>query len=152
MDINVRLTDEVVDLGLLFGEFSSGRFDMGGVCTFTGLVRDFTGDCAVDILRLEHYAKMADIRLRDICARAFSRWSLSRLWVTHRFGDLRAGDIIVVVMAGCVHRGASFEACRFVMDYLKVEAPFWKVEVSSSGERRVSVRDDDLLALRRWEV
>ncbi len=150
MSIEVRLTDKALDVGALFSEFSEGRVDMGGICLFTGLVRDFNDGRAVDCLTLEHYPEMAEKQLHRICAEAIGRWDLGRLWVIHRYGDMVPGDVIVVVLAGCVHRAEAFDACRFVMDYLKVEAPFWKLEKSGGIDYRVGERDSDKDAVKRW--
>ncbi len=150
MSIEVRLTHKAIDVGSLFNEFSDGRADMGGVCLFSGLVRDFNEGRAVDCLTLEHYPAMAEKQLRKICDTAMGRWELGRLWVVHRYGDMLPGDVIVVVLAGCVHRAEAFEACRFVMDYLKVEAPFWKLEKSGGVDYRVAERSSDKLAVKRW--
>ncbi len=89
--------------------------------------------------------------IEGIVSQAAERWSLLGVTVIHRIGRLSPADQIVLVAVSSLHRGESFAACEFIMDYLKTQAPFWKKELSSSGERWVDARTSDQAAARRWE-
>jgi molybdopterin synthase catalytic subunit len=102
-------------------------------------------------LHLEHYPGMTEKSLIDICNEAESRWPLLGVRVIHRVGDLDTGDQIVFVGVSSAHRGAAFDACEFIMDYLKTKAPFWKKERTTSDNRWIESRDTDHQAAQRWE-
>lgn len=122
----------------------------GAVVTFIGKVRDMNlGDNVIG-LSLEHYPGMTEKALQEICAEAEKRWPIGRMRVIHRVGDLDIGDQIVFVGVSSAHRQAAFEACEFVMDYLKTKAPFWKKERTTENERWVESRDSDAKAASRW--
>ncbi|GAK86587.1 molybdenum cofactor biosynthesis protein MoaE [Vibrio ponticus] len=107
----------------------------GAVVTFVGKVRDMNlGDDVVG-LSLEHYPGMTEKALAEICDEAEQRWPLEAIRVIHRVGDMTTGDQIVFVGVASAHRGAAFEACEFVMDYLKTKAPFWKKERTTEATR-----------------
>jgi len=122
----------------------------GAIVSFVGIARDFSGDFPVGQITLEHYPGMTQKSLGDIAARALARWDLAALCVIHRFGTLAPGDRIVLVAAASRHRDAAFDACRYVVDYLKTEAPFWKRESGALGSRWVQAKDSDDQALERW--
>lgn len=123
----------------------------GAVVTFVGKVRDMNlGDDVIG-LSLEHYPGMTEKALAEICNEAEQRWSLEGIRVIHRVGDMNTGDQIVFVGVASAHRGASFEACEFVMDYLKTKAPFWKKERTTESTRWVDSRDSDAKAAERWQ-
>lgn len=123
----------------------------GAVVSFVGKVRDMNlGDNVVG-LHLEHYPGMTEKCLNDICDQAESRWPLLGVRVIHRIGDLDIGDQIVFVGVSSAHRAAAFDACEFIMDYLKTKAPFWKKERTTNEERWIDSRDSDLTAAKRWE-
>ncbi len=124
--------------------------DAGAVVTFIGKVRDMNLGDHVTGLHLEHYPGMTEKALNEICDEAKSRWPLLQLRVIHRIGDLDIGDQVVFVGVSSAHRSASFEACEFVMDYLKTKAPFWKKERTTEGTRWVDSRDSDTQAAQRW--
>ncbi|MDN3680476.1 molybdopterin synthase catalytic subunit MoaE [Vibrio tapetis subsp. quintayensis] len=122
----------------------------GAVVTFIGKVRDMNlGDNVIG-LSLEHYPGMTEKALQEICVEAENRWPIGRMRVIHRVGDLDIGDQIVFVGVSSAHRQAAFEACEFVMDYLKTKAPFWKKERTTENERWVESRDSDAKAASRW--
>ncbi|MEZ8824937.1 molybdopterin synthase catalytic subunit MoaE [Vibrio sp. 10N.261.55.A7] len=123
----------------------------GAVVTFIGKVRDMNLGDNVTGLSLEHYPGMTEKALLEICDQAESRWPLLKLRVIHRIGDLDIGDQIVFVGVSSAHRGAAFEACEFIMDYLKTKAPFWKKERTTETTRWVESRDSDTKAAERWE-
>lgn len=94
---------------------------------------------------------MTEKALMEICNQATQRWSLSGVRVIHRVGDLDVGDQIVFVGVSSAHRGAAFEACEFIMDYLKTKAPFWKKERIDGATRWIESRNSDQLAAQRWK-
>ncbi|QIA63865.1 molybdopterin synthase catalytic subunit MoaE [Vibrio astriarenae] len=122
----------------------------GAVVTFVGKVRDMNLGDEVTGLSLEHYPGMTEKALAEICDQAEQRWPLLDIRVIHRVGDLDIGDQIVFVGVSSAHRDAAFEACEFVMDYLKTKAPFWKKERTSESTRWVESRDSDAKAAERW--
>jgi len=119
--------------------------------TFTGTVRDVNEGDAVGALTLEHYPGMTEKALEAIVDEAHARFAVRRILVIHRVGTLAPGDPIVLVAVTGAHRGEAFDACRFVMDYLKTRAPFWKKERTPAGERWVEARASDDEAADRWE-
>lgn len=128
------------------------RTDIGAVATFTGYVRDFNERPEVTALTLEHYPGMTEQALQTIAAEAQERWSLQGLRIIHRVGRMEPGDPIVLVVTASAHRQDAFEACHFIMDYLKTRAPFWKKEHTTSGDYWVSSRASDTQAAERWET
>ena len=102
-------------------------------------------------MTLEHYPGMTEKALEDIVAEAEGRWQLQGVRVIHRVGRLLPGDRIVLVAVASAHRGESFAACEFIMDYLKTRAPFWKKEDTPDGGRWVDARDSDDTAAARWQ-
>ena len=120
---------------------------VGAIASFVGYVR---ADGAVRGLELEHYPGMTEQCLRRIVARARQRWPLLAVTVIHRVGYLAVGEPIVVVLAASSHRQAAFDACAYIMDYLKTEAPFWKKEFTEHGARWVDARSSDDAARARW--
>ncbi|ODC04324.1 molybdenum cofactor biosynthesis protein MoaE [Terasakiispira papahanaumokuakeensis] len=131
---------------------TQGRSDIGATVTFVGYVRDFNERPDVLALTLEHYPAMTEKALHQIIDEAISRWSLNGISVIHRVGKMTPGDPIVLVLVASAHRQAAFEACNFLMDYLKTRAPFWKKEHTASGDYWVSARDSDTQAADRWHA
>lgn len=127
------------------------RTDIGAVVSFIGLVRDFNERPEVNALTLEHYPGMTEAALGEIVTEAEQRWSLQGVSVIHRVGRLAPGDPIVLVVVASEHRRQAFEACDFIMDYLKTRAPFWKKEHSASGDYWVAERESDRWDASRWE-
>lgn len=123
----------------------------GAIVTFVGKVRDMNFGDNVTGLSLEHYPGMTEKALGEICDKAEQRWPLLNVRVIHRVGDLDIGDQIVFVGVSSAHRGAAFEACEFIMDYLKTKAPFWKKERTTEETRWVESRDSDAKAAERWK-
>lgn len=137
--IAVRVQPEPFDLGAEAAALSAGRTDIGALVTFTGLVRD-------QPLALEHYPGMTRRQLAAVAAAADARWPLLGGTVIHRFGELAAGEPIVLVAVAAAHRAAAFEAASFLMDWLKTRAPFWKREDGGW----VAARASDDAAAARW--
>ncbi len=121
---------------------------VGGIVSFVGLVR---GDDEVLSMTLEHYPGMTERALQDIAEEAVRRWNLLDVSVIHRYGRLRPGERIVYVGTAAAHRREAFEACEFIMDYLKTRAPFWKYEETHDGGRWVDARAEDEFSAERWQ-
>ncbi len=122
----------------------------GAVVSFVGIAREFSDGERVERMTLEHYPGMTERSLEQIAAQALARWDLQAVSIIHRVGELLPGDRIVFVAVASAHRDAAFDACRFLIDYLKTEAPFWKKESGSGGSRWVEARHSDALARARW--
>ncbi len=150
MDSRIAVQTADFDVAQEYQGLSEGS-SAGAVVTFIGKVRDMNlGDNVVG-LSLEHYPGMTEKALTEICDEAEQRWPLQRIRVIHRVGDLDIGDQIVFVGVSSAHRGAAFEACEFIMDYLKIKAPFWKKERTPSTARWVESRTSDAQAAKRWQ-
>lgn len=148
--MEVRVQQEDFDAGVEINRLRRMRPDTGAVATFIGQVRDLNEGDSVSQMTLEHYPGMTEKSLARILEQASARWPLHAGLVVHRVGELHAMDQIVLVVMTSGHRQAAFEACEFVMDYLKTEAPFWKKESTTSGERWVEAKASDEQAKARW--
>ncbi len=124
--------------------------DDGALVTFTGRVRNKNLGDDVSALHLEHYPGMTKKSLASIIEQAKSRWPISRVKVIHRIGTLAVGEQIVFVGVTSPHREAAFQACEFIMDYLKVSAPFWKKEVTPNGDRWLDAKTSDTNKASHW--
>lgn len=122
----------------------------GAVVSFVGLVRDYAQGAAVSAIELEYYPGMTEKLLTDIEAEAFSRWPLLQVTIIHRVGKLEAHEQIVLVVVSSAHRQAAFEAAAFLMDYLKIRAPFWKKEWVNGEPHWVEAKTSDAEAADRW--
>ncbi|HQU50136.1 MAG TPA: molybdopterin synthase catalytic subunit MoaE [Casimicrobiaceae bacterium] len=149
--MRVRIQTGPFDAQAEADRLRAGDLDVGAVVTFTGTVRDVNDGDAVGALTLEHYPGMTEKALEAIVDEAHRRFAVRRILVVHRVGTLAPGDPIVLVAVTGAHRGEAFDACRFVMDYLKTRAPFWKKERTPQGERWVDARTSDDEAAERWE-
>ena len=136
------------DVGAELAALTAGRTDVGAVVSFTGLVRDVSGNLAG--LELEHYPGMTEKALAAIEAEARRRWPLQACLIVHRFGEMAPGERIMMVATASAHRAAAFAAAAFLMDYLKSRAPFWKKETGPDGSGWVAAKDEDEAALGRW--
>ena len=146
----VRVQEADFDVGAELMSLTNGRVDVGGLASFVGCVRAANDGSAVQAMTLEHYPGMTEKALEDICAQAHARWDLLDTLVIHRVGTLHPGDRIVLVGVASAHRGEAFEACEFIMDYLKTRAPFWKREETPDGPRWVEARAADDQSAERW--
>lgn len=144
----VRVQLEDFNLGQELDHLRAGRTDIGALVSFTGLVRDDTGDLTA--LELEHYPGMTQAALAEIEAEAQRRWALNDSLIIHRYGALKPGEQIMMVAAAAPHRKAAFEAADYLMDFLKSRAPFWKKEHGVEGAKWVDAKEDDEAALKRW--
>ena len=124
---------------------------VGAVVTFLGTVRDLNDGARIDSMTLEYYPGMTEKTLRVIAEKAMKRWDINDITVIHRVGSLSVSDQIVLVAVAGKHRGAAFDACEFIIDFLKTEAPFWKKEeLSGKGTRWVESHQEDEEALKNW--
>jgi molybdopterin synthase catalytic subunit len=146
----VRVQEQDFDVSSELATLRAGDTRVGAVATFTGLVRDLNDAARVSTLTLEHYPGMTEKALAQIVDDAKQRWDIYDALVIHRVGPLKPGDQIVFVAVTSAHRGESFAACQFIMDYLKTRAPFWKKEQTPEGERWVEARASDEDAAARW--
>ena len=147
----IRVQSEDFDIGAEVDRLTQGRTDLGAVVTFTGCVRDHAGGKQISEMTLEHYPGMTEQELARIETQARERWPLQDCLIVHRYGALKPGDRIVLVVTASPHRRAAFEAAEFLMDYLKTSAPFWKRESGPDGTQWVDARESDDKALKRWQ-
>jgi len=146
----VRVQTEDFDLGAEMAAMRRSNPKIGAIASFVGVVRDINEGTQVGQMTLEHYPGMTEKALEQIVAQASTRWDIYDVLVVHRVGTLRPTDQIVLVMVASAHRGEAFEACEFLMDYLKTRAPFWKKESTTEGSRWVEARAADDAAAGRW--
>jgi molybdopterin synthase catalytic subunit len=125
---------------------------VGAVCSFIGTVRDRNEGQSVSTMELEHYPGMTESAIEAMIDEAMKRFDICAARVVHRIGLLQPLDQIVLVAVTSSHRGESFRACEFLMDYLKTQAPFWKKEVTPTGARWVDARGSDDVALAKWGI
>jgi molybdopterin synthase catalytic subunit len=145
----VRVQKECFNAADETGKLTQDRTDIGAVVTFTGLCRDEGG--ALAALEIEHYPGMAEEEIGRVAAEAAARWPLQGLLVVHRYGLIRPGEPIVLVIAASAHRGEAFSAANFLMDFLKTEAPFWKKQhMRATAAAWVGARLEDDAAAAKW--
>lgn len=145
----IRLTFDPFDPGALLSEFSRGRSEVGAVATFTGLARAEAGSTIA--LELEAYPGFTEAEIGKIADKARARFSLDDVLILHRVGKIAPGEAVVFVATAARPRRHAFEACDFLMDYLKSKAPFWKKEHGPDGARWVEPKPQDHADLARWE-
>ena len=149
-----RVTIQTGDFNLA-DEVEALRSDdkrVGAVCTFTGTVRDRNDGLTVSSMELEHYPGMTEKAIEAMIDTAIERFDIFAARVVHRVGLLQPLDQVVLVAVTSAHRGESFQACEFLMDYLKTQAPFWKKEQTPEGARWVDARVADDAALAKWGI
>lgn len=149
--ISISVQTEDFDVSSELAALRADDASIGAVVNFVGLVRDRNDGAQVAAMTLEHYPGMTERALEKIVVEAGERWSLAAARVIHRVGTLHAQDQIVLVATASPHRGDAFEACAFIMDYLKTRAPFWKREDTPAGSRWVGARESDDDAAARWD-
>ena len=148
--MTVRVQTADFDAGREIAALRAGDARVGAVASFIGIVRDVNDAARVSTLTLEHYPGMTEKALEAIVAEARSRFDVYDVLVIHRVGALAPTDQIVLVVVTSAHRESAFDACRFLMDYLKTRAPFWKKEETPDGARWVEARASDDEAAARW--
>ena len=148
--MRVAVQEAPFDFGDEAESFAAGAAGMGAVVTFTGIVRDL--EAGLEAMEIEHYPGMTEKMLREIEAEANERWDLEASLIVHRYGRLEPGDRIVLVATASAHRQEAFDACAFLIDWLKTRAPFWKLEESDQlGPQWVESKETDDRAAERWE-
>lgn len=148
----VRVQTEDFDVSAEVAALRENNPQIGAVVTFIGTVRDMNEGSNVAAMELEHYPGMTEKALQHIVEQARQRWQLGDALVIHRVGPLLPKDQIVLVAVTSAHRGEAFDACEFIIDYLKTEAPFWKKEQTPQGARWVDARVTDDEALKKWHI
>ena len=146
----IILTGQAFDPGALLSEFCQDRTETGAIATFTGLARAEQGDTTT--LELEAYPGFTEAAIGKIADEAKTRFALDDFQIVHRVGAIAPGEAIVFVATAAPHRRAAFEACDFLMDYLKSRAPFWKKETGPDGARWIEPRAQDHADIARWET
>ena len=150
----IRVQAENFDVGAEIAALTGGRHGIGGVVSFVGLVRDMApvdgNDAPIGAMTLEHYPGMTEKQLATVEADANARWPLEASLIVHRYGRLEPGENIVLVVCASAHRQDAFDACNFLIDWLKTKAPFWKLEETAAGGQWVAARDTDDDAAARW--
>jgi molybdopterin synthase catalytic subunit len=149
--MRVSVQDTAFDLGAETDTFAKAQNSMGGIVTFTGVVRD-TPEGSLDAMEIEHYPGMTEKALSDMAKQAMDRFALGDALIIHRHGRLAPGEVIMMVATAAKHRKDAFEAAEFLMDYLKSRAPFWKREITKDAAVWVDAKDADEDALARWSI
>ena len=147
--MKISVQEAPFDLGVETANFAKAETKMGGIVTFTGIVRDVPNAPLIH-MEIEHYPGMPESALHTMAEQAIKRFSLGDALIIHRYGRLTAGEMIMMVATAAPHRKDAFEAAEFLMDYLKSRAPFWKREVTANGAEWVASKDTDEDALKRW--
>jgi molybdopterin synthase catalytic subunit len=148
----IRVQEQAFDAGAELHRLKDGKTNIGGTVMFLGTVRDLSDGSEVRAMTLEHYPGMTEQALEDIEAEANRRWPLDASLIIHRYGRLEPGEDIVLVITASAHREAAFDACHFLIDWLKTKAPFWKLEENPGGASWVVAKDSDDDAAARWET
>ncbi len=151
MTHSIRIQEQDFNLNEEYQLLRQDCPSIGAAVTFVGLMREFNDGDEVSSLYLEHYSGMTEKVLEKIVLQAQQRWKLQCINIIHRVGELRPSDQIVYVGVTSAHRGEAFSACEFIMDFLKTQAPFWKKEQTSNGERWVDAKESDQNAQQRWQ-
>ena len=140
------------DLATEVAALRAGDGGIGAVAAFVGTVRDRNDGAALESLELEHYPGMTEASIEAMIDEATRRFEIRAARVVHRIGRLEPMAQIVLVAVAAAHRGQAFQACEFLVDYLKTQAPFWKKESGPAGARWVDARSTDDAALARWGI
>jgi molybdopterin synthase catalytic subunit len=155
MTPRVSVQTEDFDVSLELAKLRAGDKRVGAVCSFVGTVRDINDGDAVSELELEHYEGMTEKSLEAMIDKAYEQFDIYAARIIHRIGKLKPLDQIVFVAVTSAHRHEAFQACEFLMDYLKTEAPFWKKEQTPNADqlsRWVDARSSDGAAIQRWTI
>jgi len=146
----IKVQRHTFDIGAELAALSAGRTDIGALASFVGLVRAHAGE-PITAITLEHYPGMTEKKLAEIEAEAHARWPLQASLIVHRFGRMLPGEPIVLVATASAHRAAALASCAFLIDWLKTQAPFWKLEETAQASRWVEARSADDEAAARWQ-
>lgn len=146
----IRIQTQDFDLSQECATMRTRHRNIGAIASFVGIVRDHHAGDALSSMTLEHYPGMTEKSLGNIVKKAIALWPIIDATVIHRIGQLQPTAQIVLVAVAAPHRGEAFQACEYIMDYLKTDAPFWKKETTMGGSRWVDARSSDNLAKQRW--
>jgi len=149
--MTVRVQKEDFDMAAELTTMRLSEKSVGAVVSFVGQVRDMNDGDLINTLTLEHYPGMTEKTLQAIENEAKARWSIINSLIVHRVGTLKPQDQVVLVVVSSAHRRDAFSACEFIMDFLKTQAPFWKKEATSKGERWLEAKLSDDAAHARWK-
>lgn len=146
----VRVQSNPFDMAAEIEKLHNGNKAIGGVVAFSGWCRDENG--MLSALEIEHFPGMAEKQIEAVVNQAIKRWPLLGVTIIHRFGHIKVGDEIVLVITASSHRQTAFDAANFIMDFLKTDAPFWKKEHLKNGETHdwVNAKSEDELQKKRW--
>ena len=150
MTVSIQTTD--FDLSTEVAALRAADPGVGAVAAFVGCVRDRNDGAGVSAMELEHYPGMTEKSIEAMIDVARQRFDIRGVRVIHRVGVLQPTDQIVLVAVTSAHRGSAFQACEFLMDHLKTQAPFWKKETTADGARWVDARVSDDAAMARWQA
>jgi molybdopterin synthase catalytic subunit len=149
-NVKVAVQTDDFDVAFEWQQLRNKGSHIGAITNFIGLMRDINQGDTVSGMFLEHYPGMTESCLHDIVKQAQTRWVLQGITVIHRVGELLPSDQIVFVAVASEHRKEAFSACEFIMDYLKTQAPFWKKEQTTTGNRWVDAKQSDEDTANRW--
>lgn len=149
--MSVRISDTPIDVAAEIAALSRGQSDAGALVTFTGICRGEEEGTPIAALVLEHYPGMAEEEIKRHVEEAKKRWPLLGVRIMHRVGRITPGETIVFVATASAHRQSAFAAAEFLMDYLKIRAPFWKKVERADGTHWVAARQKDDDAAERWK-
>ena len=153
--MTIRIQKDLFNIEKIISNLRKNKPSIGAIVSFIGYVRDFNNDINTKKLKhmnLEHYPGMTEKKLINIELNAKSKWSLEDVFIIHRVGKLLPSDPIVAVVVASQHRKNAFEACEFIIDFLKTDAPFWKKEISDQDELWVENRLEDHQKKASWNI
>ena len=153
--MTICIQKDLFNIEKIISNLRKNKPSIGAIVSFIGYVRDFNKDINTKKLKqmnLEHYPGMTEKTLIKIELNAKSRWSLEDVFIIHRVGKLLPSDPIVAVVVASQHRKNAFEACEFIIDFLKTDAPFWKKEISDQDELWVENRLEDHQKKTSWNI
>jgi molybdopterin synthase catalytic subunit len=150
MIMSVHVQEDLFDLQGITQQLKKIH-NSGASVTFEGYVRDFDSEHErLDLLELEHYPGMTEKSLLRIESLAMNRWHLDDVYIVHRYGKLNVGEPIVGIIVFAKHRKEAFEACHFIIDFLKTDAPFWKKEITNQQSYWVDAKKIDDEEKNKW--
>jgi molybdopterin synthase catalytic subunit len=141
--IDVRIQSSNFNFGEEIKKFQKNKID-GAVVCFLGSVRDLNSEEELEKLEIEYYPKMAKKVLKETAKKAFDKWNLSQCLIIHRFGKLNVNEQIVLIITQTQHRKDAFRANEYIIDFLKINAPFWKKEHTNNESYWVEQNKKDL--------
>ncbi|HEY9322787.1 MAG TPA: molybdenum cofactor biosynthesis protein MoaE [Candidatus Methylopumilus sp.] len=148
--MSVYVQQDLFDLQSIIQQLKK-LHNSGASVSFEGYVRDFDlGNDKLEMLELEHYPGMTQKALLNIESLAMNRWHLDDVYIVHRYGKLKVGEPIVGIVVFAKHRKEAFDACHFIIDFLKTDAPFWKKEITNHQSYWVDAKKIDDEEKNKW--